>query len=59
MMEPTDFGNLDDRPRGGGLGWADVGRVVGTVKTSRETKSRTWLPGTFATAERAGDAASA
>jgi hypothetical protein len=28
MMEPTDFGNLDDRPRGGELGWADVGRIL-------------------------------
>jgi hypothetical protein len=27
-MEPTDFGNLDDRPRGGELGWADVGRIL-------------------------------
>src|SRR5262249_40352747 len=26
--EPTDFGNLDDRPRGGELSWADVGRIL-------------------------------
>jgi hypothetical protein len=28
MMEPTDFGNLDDRPRGGELSRADVGRIL-------------------------------
>ena len=28
MMEPTDFGNLDDRPLGGELGCADVGRIL-------------------------------
>jgi hypothetical protein len=28
MMEPTDFGTLDDRPRGGELGRADVGRIL-------------------------------
>jgi hypothetical protein len=28
MMEPTDFGNLDDRPGGGELSWADVRRIL-------------------------------
>ena len=28
MMEPTNFGNLDDRPRGGELSRVDVGRIL-------------------------------
>ena len=44
MMEPTDFGNLDDRPRDGELGWADVGRIL----VEREMRARPVIVGEVA-----------
>src|SRR5262249_46648357 len=44
MMGPTDFGNLDDRPRGGDLSWADVERILG----EREMRSSPVIVGEVA-----------
>src|SRR5262245_2152486 len=44
MMEPTDFGNLDDGPGGGELDWADVGRIF----VEREMRATAMIVGEVA-----------